>query len=496
MGEKGHTLMDWKRPVVVVAAGVLMSTAVAACGSTGDDGGSTGGSTTGAPAPGSSGSATGGGSAGPSGVPDASKQPASKIKAATMTGDCAPYGKYGKYSGATVSMYASITDPEGSYLQQSWKQFEKCTGITIKYTGDKEFETALKTKVQGGNAPDIAIIPQPGLLQNFATSGSLKAASQAVTAEAEANWTKDWISYGTVSDVFFAAPMGANLKSLVWYSPKYFKKWGYTVPTTWADMLKLSDKMVADGHMKPWCVGIESGTATGWTLTDWMEEVMLREYGPDVYDQWVSHKIPFNDPKVVNVLNIVGQIVKNPKYVNAGIGDVKSIATTAFQKGGLPVETGKCGMHQQASFYASNWDKGYTIAKDGDLYAFYEPTRNDKFGKPIEGGGEFVSAFNDNVQTEAVQLYLASGDWATSRAKVHSGWVSSNQKVDKAAFKDPIDALSVQLLTDPNSTFRFDGSDAMPASVGAGSFWTQLTKWILGTSTQKALDAVEASWPK
>src|SRR5664279_3845784 len=102
-----------------------------------------------------------------------------------------------------------------------------------------------------------------------------------------------------------------------------------------------------------------------------MEEVMLRMYGPDVYDQWVAHKIPFNDPKVVNVLNEVGKILKNPKYVNAGIGGVKSIATTAFQKGGLPIETGKCQLHQQASFYASNWDKGFTIGPKptDDLYA-------------------------------------------------------------------------------------------------------------------------------
>src|SRR5664279_1884186 len=101
---------------------------------------------------------------------------------------------------------------------------------------------------------------------------------------------------------------------------------------------------------------------------------MMRLNGPDVYDQWVNHTIPFNDPKVAAVLAQVGAILKNPKYVNAGIGDVKSIATTAFQKGGLPIEKGACMMHQQASFYASNWDKGYTVSPNGDLFAFYEPT--------------------------------------------------------------------------------------------------------------------------
>jgi alpha-glucoside transport system substrate-binding protein len=469
--------MEWKRLTAVTAAGLLLATTVAACSTSKKPGGGSGSTQS------------------TSQGPDLSGQPKSKVTATTMTGDCAAFGKYGSHPGTTVTMYASITDPEGGYLEQSWKQFEKCTGVTIKYTGDKEFETALKTKVEGGNAPDIAIIPQPGLLQTFATAGKLKPATDAVTKEATANWTKDWISYGTVDGVYFAAPMGANLKSLVWYSPKSFAKNHYTVPTTWDDMLALSDKMAADGN-KPWCVGIESGTATGWPLTDWMEEVMLRMYGPDVYDQWVNHDIPFNDQKVQDVLAAVGKIVKNSKYTNAGIGDVRSIATTAFQKGGLPIEKGKCQLHAQASFYASNWDKGYTVAENGDLYAFYEPTMNDKFGKPIEGGGEFVAAFADRPEVEATQLYLASGDWATSRAKVHSGWVSANQKVDVSAFTDPIDALSVKLLTDPSATFRFDGSDAMPAVVGAGTFWTQMTQWVLGQGDKATLDKIEASWPK
>jgi alpha-glucoside transport system substrate-binding protein len=329
----------------------------------------------------------------------------------------------------------------------------------------------------------------------------LKPATQELTTLAEKNWVSSWVGYGSAGGFFFGAPLGANLKSLVWYSPKYFKQYKYTVPTTWDDMIKLSDKMAADGH-KPWCVGIESGDATGWPLTDWMEEVMLRKYGPDVYDQWYQHKIPFNDPKVLDVLKTVGSIVKNPKYVNAGIGDVKSIATTAFQKGGLPIETGKCMLHAQANFYAANWDKGTKVAADGDVFAFYEPTMSDKFGKIAEVGGEFVGAFSDRPEVQATQLYLASGEWATTKATLNatngtSGWATANQSVDPGVFKDPIDKLSVSILTDPKSTARFDASDVMPSSVGTGTFWTQMTQWILGNvSDQQALDNVEKSWPK
>ncbi len=478
--------MVWRKSAVVLSAATLAL--VAACSSSGNGGSPGNGGSSGAPSGTSSGI-------------DLANQPAASIKKVTMTGACANYGQYGKYSGKTVTIYTSITNPELQYHIDAIKQFEQCTGITVQYQGTKDFEGNLKTKVQGGNAPSIALFPQPGLLRTFAESGDLKPASKELTQLAQKNWAQSWVDLGTDAGVYFGAPLGANLKSLIWYSPKYFKQWGYTVPTTWQQMIALSDKAAADGH-KPWCVGIESGDATGWPLTDWMEEVMLRLYGPTVYDQWVSHQIPFNDPKVLKVLQTVGSIVKNPKYVNAGFGDVKTIATTAFQKGGLPIETGKCVFHAQANFYAANWDKGTKVAADGDVFAFYEPTMSNKFGKVVEVGGEFAGAFSDAPEVQAVQLYLASGDWATKKASLNaqngtSGWATANKAVDPTVFKDPIDKLSVQILTDPASTARFDGSDSMPSSVGAGTFWTQMTQWILGNvSDQGALDAIEKSWPQ
>ncbi|MDT4912133.1 MAG: alpha-glucoside transport system substrate-binding protein [Pseudonocardiales bacterium] len=481
--------MQMKRTSAAIAAVLTLATA-AACSSSGKKNGGNGG-TSSAP----------GGNTAAAGLPNPGDQPKSKLTAATMSGDCADFGKYGKYTGKKVTIYTSITQPEIGYHINSVKQFEKCTGITIQYSPSKEFEAALKTKVDGGNAPDIAIFPQPGLLQTFAQSGKLQPASDAVTKEAETNWTPSWIGYGTVDKLYFGAPLGANLKSLIWYSPKYFKQYSYTVPTTWDDLITLSDKMVADNH-KPWCAGIESGDATGWPLTDWMEEVMLRKYGPDVYDQWTQHKIPFNDPKVLDVLKTVGGILKNPKYANAGIGGTTSIATTAFQDGGKPIETGKCMLHAQANFYAANWSKGTKVAEDGDVFAFYEPTMSDKFGKVAEVGGEFIGAFANRPEVEAVQLYLASGEWATAKAKLNaaahtSGWATANKAVDKSVFVDPIDKLSVDVLTDPKATARFDASDLMPSSVGTGSFWKNMTQWMLGKQTdQQTVDKIEASWPK
>src|SRR3954452_6730904 len=137
--------MHLKTVSISVAAMLALSTA-AACSSSKSGGGSSN-----SPANGAS-----SGGAAPSGVPDPSKQPKSKVKAVTMSGDCADYGKYGKYPGTKVTVYTSITQPEISYHINSVKQFEKCTGITVQYSPSKEFEAALKTKVDGGNAPDLA----------------------------------------------------------------------------------------------------------------------------------------------------------------------------------------------------------------------------------------------------------------------------------------------------------------------------------------------------
>jgi alpha-glucoside transport system substrate-binding protein len=413
---------------------------------------------------------------------------------ASLSPECQPYAAYHVDKKKTVSVYATIRDTEADKLTQSWAEFEKCTNIKIAYEGTAEFETQIKVRVDGGNAPDLAVFPQPGLMTNFVKSGKVKAPAQSVKDMVAKGWGKEWADFGSVNGTFYAAPLGSNVKSFVWYNPQLFKEKSYKIPTTWDELIALSDKMAADG-IKPWCAGIGSGEATGWPATDWMEDVILRDQGPDVYDQWVTHKIPFNDPRIIAAADRVGSILKNPKYVNGGIGDVKSIATTTFQDGGLPVKDKKCGMHRQASFYANQWPKGTKVAEDGDIYAFYFPTVDPAKGKPVLVAGEFVAAFADREEVVKTQTYLASKEWANSRGKL-GDWLSSNKGLDISVLANPIDKLSAQILQDPKAVSRFDGSDLMPGEVGAGSFWKQMTAWITGKDTKSALTDIENSWPK
>jgi len=413
--------------------------------------------------------------------------------ATTANDECAAYEQYGKHEGTTVSAYSPIRDTEADLFEETWAQFSECTGIEITYEGTGDFEAQIQVLVEGGNAPDLAFFPQPGLLKRFADSGDLKPASDEVKKLAEEGWTEDWLNYGTVDGTFYGAPLGASVKSFVWYSPKMFAEKGYEVPETWDDMMALTERIAADG-VKPWCAGIESGEATGWPATDWIEDVILRELGPEDYDRWVSNELKFNDPDVVAAIDKVGAILKDERFVNGGYGPVQSIASTAFQEGGIPIESGDCALHRQASFYSNFWTEGTEVAEDGDVFAFYLPG-NDTSSKPVLGGGEFVAAFDERPEIDAFQRYLATADFANSRMKLAT-YVSAHKGVDLANAQNPIDRLSMEILADPQTVFRFDGSDLMPAAVGSGTFWRGMTDWINGKSTQETADFIQASWPQ
>ena len=420
----------------------------------------------------------------------------------SASAECAAYATYGDLKGKTVSVFTSIASPaESKPHTDSYKMFETCTGATIKYEGSRDFEAQLPVRLKAGNAPALAYIPQPGLLNTLVTGnpGKVIEAGAAATANVGANYSPEWKTYGSVAGKYYAVPVGANAKSFVWYSPKKFTEKGYAVPTTWDELMALSEKIATDNpDAKPWCAGIESGGATGWPATDWVEDMMLRTNSPEDYDAWVAHTLAFNDPKVVAAIDMAGSILKNDKYVNGGLGGVKTIATTSFTEAGLPILDGTCFLHRQASFYQANWPKGTDVSEAGDVWAFYLPGKTADV-KPVLGGGEFAAIFADRPEVHAFQAFLASPEWSNEKAKAtpNGGWLSANKKLDPANLTKPMDKLSYTLLTDAKTVFRFDGSDLMPSAVGAGSFWKEMTNWIaLDKSSQDVANDIEKTWPK
>ncbi len=400
-----------------------------------------------------------------------------------------------------VEGVVTVTGPERSEeeagsLQEVLGAFGAANGFEVVYIGDADWEANIDVQVQGGNPPDISIFPQPGKLADFARDGDLVPLPADVAATVDANWSPDWIRYGTVDGEQYGVPVKSDLKSLVWYVPSRFEENGYEVPETFDDFLALMDQMVADGN-RPLCVGIESGTATGWVFTDWTEEMVLRLHGPDVYDQWVDNEIPFDDPRIVESMQAVID-VWTPENVFASGG---TIAATSFQDNGQPLVDGDCMMHRQASFFSAFLPEGTPFAdgSDGAVDVFYFPDIDGS--RPVLGAGTLAAAFNDDPATMAVLEYMGTAEYAEARQAAQaaltgglSGFLSAAIGQDPSVYT-PLEQSFLEIL-ETSAIFRFDASDLMPGAVGAGTFWTEGTSAVNGDITvEEAAANIQASWP-
>ncbi|MEZ3160558.1 ABC transporter substrate-binding protein [Microbacterium sp. BWT-B31] len=419
------------------------------------------------------------------------------IALAGCTGGPGSGGGGGDQTGDNVvTVYGTIADTEAELLEESWADWEEENDIDIQYESSKEFEAQIAVRAQGGTAPDIAIFPQPGLLADLAKRDFLKPAPAGVQKNVEDNWSEDWAKYGTVDGTLYGAPLMASVKGWIWYSPATFEEHGWEIPTTWDGLLDLTTQIQSETGNPPWCVGFGSDAATGWPGTDWIEDVVLRQSGTEVYDQWVANEIPFTDPAIRSAFDEVGKILLDPRFVNAGFGGTDTIVTTPFGDAATPLVSKECTLHHQASFFDGFiTDAGGTVAEDGDIWAFLMPGfGGENGGDVVTGGGEIVGAFSDDEATVKVLEYLSSADWANSRVSL-GGVISANKGLDPANASSNILKEAIGILQSDDTTFRFDASDLMPSAVGAGTFWQGMRDWVNGTPTETVLEQIESGWP-
>jgi alpha-glucoside transport system substrate-binding protein len=390
-------------------------------------------------------------------------------------------------------------DSEAGALQEVLGAFGEANGFEVVYIGDADWEANINTQVEGGNPPDISIFPQPGKLAEFARDNFIVALDENVAAAVNANWPGSWVEFGNVDGVQYGVPVKSDLKSLVWYQPARFAEAGYEVPETFDEFTALIDQMAADGN-RALCVGIESGQATGWTFTDWVEDMVLRQHGPEVYDGWVDNSVPFNDPRIVESMETVLDLW-TPENVFASGG---TIAATSFQDNGQPLVDGQCFMHRQASFFSAFIPEGTAFADGSDaaVDVFYFPDIDGT--RPVLGAGTLAAGFNNNPATMALLEYMSTSDYAEARQRAQaerkgggtalSGFLSAANGQDPSVYQ-PLEQSFLEILAN-SEIVRFDASDLMPAAVGAGSFWTEGTSAVNGDITaQQAADAIQASWP-
>lgn len=400
------------------------------------------------------------------------------------------------FSGQTVTLTGAWLAPEDAIFRGVLSHFAEVTGATIQYTGSDSFEQQIVIDTQAGTPPNIAIFPQPGLAADLASRDLLAPVSSDIRDIVLNEYAagQSWVDLATYSnragqEDFYGIFYRVDLKSLVWYSPDNFADYGYEVPETMEELIALSDQMVADGE-KPWCIGLGSGAATGWPATDWVEDIMLRTQTPEVYDQWVTNEMPFNDPRVVEAIETFGMFAKNEDYVSGGAA---AVGTTDFRDSPKDLFSvpPSCFMHRQASFIPAFFPEGTVIGEDADFFYFPAFASKD-LGQPVLGAGTVVTLTKASPAAEAVLEYLTT-PLAHELWMAQGGFLTPNMGVNTDLYQDETLKRQGDILLNA-STFRFDGSDLMPGAIGAGSFWTGMVDYVSGVSAQSVADSIQESW--
>ncbi|HER34107.1 MAG TPA: carbohydrate ABC transporter substrate-binding protein, partial [Halothiobacillaceae bacterium] len=397
----------------------------------------------------------------------------------------------GEFSGTTVVVDGPFTDADAIKFDQAMSAFEDATGITVNYIGSKEFEGSISIRVDAGDAPDIADFPQPGLLATFVRQGKIIDPTSFISEEWLAQqYNPSWLTMAEMEGQVAGVWHRFNAKSLVWYPKDDWDAAGYEIPETWDEMLALSDDIVSDGDA-PWCVGIESGAATGWPATDWMEEVMLRTTSLENYDAWVAGELPFSSPEVTNAAETLGELWFTEGYV---FGGRPAIVSTFFGDAPAPMfeDPPGCWLHKQGNFITGFFPEGSQAGVDYDF--FYLPPIDEQYGKPFLVAGDIMAMFNDRPEVRALMEYFTLGESVEAWVK-SGGTISPHNDSSLDWYADDISRGIAQAILDAE-TVRFDASDLMPGEVGAGAFWKAMTDYVSGSADlDTALAEIDDSWP-
>ncbi|GAA3958613.1 ABC transporter substrate-binding protein [Actinomadura viridis] len=367
-------------------------------------------------------------------------------------------GGDGPLKGVKVEVAAKWTGPEEANFRKVLKEFEKKTGATVTYASTGENTDAyLGPRLQANQPPDVAILPQPGLMQQYAAKGSLKPLGQDVVQQVEQNFSPYWKDLGSAEGKTYGVLIKAAYKSIMWYRPQVFSDAGVQPPATWADLVKAAGT-VRDAGTTPFTLA--AGPQDAWTLTDWFENVYLSQAGPEKYDQLAKHEIKWTDPSVGKALETLAEIWGKPDLLAGGV----SQATKTKFDGSVTEVFGqdKAAMVYGGDFAAANI--GTTKAKVGtDAKVFAFPKAGDT--TPAMLGGDIAVALKEGKGAMELMKFLASPEAGKTWAGL-GGYLSPNKGVAPDAYSDPVAKELIAQLQKAGDAARYDLSDLTPAAFG------------------------------
>jgi len=365
------------------------------------------------------------------------------------------------------------------------KPFLDRTGITLNYTATRDINAVLSNKA---NLPDIAGIPGPGKMIELATAGTLKPLDDLFDTKAYISDTPG-ASALQIDGKQYAEFFKGSIKGLIWYNPKNYTGGN---PTSWDDLNTKGQAAATalGGKAKEWCIGVKSDPGSeGWPGTDWIEDILIRQSGADVYDKWVKGTQKWSSTEVKNAWLEFGKALTN------GFGGPTTIAATDFRKSGTGLFTSpaQCVFHHQASFITSFFLTDTPSLKAGTDYNFFlMPDINPSFTGAVTGGGDLIGMFHDTPQAKALMQYLVTPEAQAIWPKIAgSGALSGSKSVSPDSYPDDLTKQAATFLANAK-IFRFDGSDAMPAAMG-DAFLKGILDFI---QDQSKLDSILANLDK
>lgn len=390
-----------------------------------------------------------------------------------------PAGGGEDLSGQEVTVIGAYGGDEEKAFHEMVKPWEDQTGATVKYTGTRDLNAVLTTGTASGVLPDIAGLPGPGQLQEFATGGSLKPLDDVLDINTYKDETAPaLVELGTVNDKIYGVFIKAAVKGLMWYNPSVVN-YGDNTPATYDD-LKAALQSNASKAQAQWCLGIESGAASGWPGTDWIEDFVLRQSGADVYNQWWQGKVKWSDPAIKQAWEAYGDVVKN------SLGGATTAAATNFANAGDPLFASPAGcqlLHQASFITGLGAFKDKKAGTDYDFFPF--PDINSQYAGAVEGAGDIFGMFHDTPAAKSLMKYLVTADAQKIWVGI-GGALSANKNVTN--YPDDIAKRSAELLTNAK-IFVFDASDLMPTSVNS-AFWSGILEY---TQDPSKLDSILAN---
>jgi alpha-glucoside transport system substrate-binding protein len=392
---------------------------------------------------------------------------------------------------STVSILTAFNTNEAETFKKTLASFERNTGTIVNIIpADAEFANVVSVAAQGLKTPDLGLFPQPSVLKSLIRDGSIKPLSSEVQKLVRQNFPDALNQTVTHEDNIYGIWIQTALKSLVWYRRDIFTRRGYQPPQTWQELETLSRRMIRDGYT-PWCIGVKDEGGSGWVVTDWIEEIMLRLHGDEIYDRWTSHQIPFNSPEVLAAFNLFDKLIRTPNMVYGGR---EKILATAVEDAAAPMfdRSPRCLMHRQAEWIRTQFPSDTTYGKNGKIDVFRLPAMRSIDPKPSLVGGDAIAMFDDRPEVLALVQYLTTNTYGEIRAST-GGYLSPHKTIDPNKYPSTIGRTIAQLWQE-STTIRIDASDLMPPNVGTGSFWTGGIDFLQGKNIEEVLQKIDTTW--